>query len=161
MYIDYVYYIAWNKGADIPSGEFNMLSEAASLLIYDLAVIKIPECINVEYIGTERCENCPASKIASYVKQATAWQVSMLYEQGGIDALSGFSSAETGGNERLGDYSVSKVYGTNIDNATTEKTMLNNGVPISTMVRPLLMKAGLLNQWAYAKINCTKGCDAL
>lgn len=69
------------------------------------------------------------------VKKAVCAEVELLYQQGGIDALTG--NAESGyGSMSLGKFSVSSNTGNKLE--------MINGIPISPMVRSYLLMTGLL-----------------
>ena len=131
-YIDYEYYSGEFNGTVIPENEFNHIAEAASLIIDDISVLSVPIVD-----GT----------VSENVKKAVAFQAEMIYMQGGILAYTGGSIYETASHETLADYSVIKVGGNDMINGTA--TQMQNGVPISPLVEPLLRKDGLMNRWAY------------
>ena len=93
-YIDKQYYGNTFKGNKdlISNTDFERILDIASDVVYDIARIKPSE-----------------SDVASELfKKAVAYEVEFLIEQGGIDAILGFSNAAlAGASESLGDYSVS------------------------------------------------------
>ena len=129
-YIDKTFYDTVLKGTEIPTSEFDRLAEIASDVVYDVCVRK-PEAEDL---------------IDETFKKAVAYQVEMLYLQGGVDAIVGASeAAQTGGSESLGDYSVS-------NGATGHAAILTcSGVPVSSMTVALLRRLGLMSRWVYAR----------
>jgi len=91
-YIDKTYYDDTFHGTEIPETEFTRLADIASDVVYDVCILK------------PKAEDLTDASF----KKAVAYQVELLYQQGGIDAIVGFSEAsQIGGSESLGDYSVS------------------------------------------------------
>ena len=128
-YIDRVYYEDKFLGKPIPLDEFPRIADIASDVIYDVCTVKPTE----------------EDLIDETFKKAVAYQVELLYEQGGIDAILGFSEySQSGGSESLGDYSKSS--GT----SSQEAVMTSGGIPVSTMSVNLLRRLGLMTRWAYA-----------
>lgn len=128
-YIDKTFYDTVLKGTEIPASEFDRLAEIASDVVYDVCILK-PEAEDL---------------IDETFKKAVAYQVEMLYLQGGVDAIVGASeAAQTGGSESLGDYSTSS--------GTTRQTavLTCNGIPVSSMAVALLRRLGLMARWVYA-----------
>ena len=128
-YINQTYYDETFKGTPIPTDVFDRLAEIASDVVYGICIIKPEE----------------KDLIDMTFKKAVAYQVELLHAQGGVDAISGFSSASrSGGSEHLGDYSVSD------GSATQQSVNMFNGIPVSSMTIMLLRQLGLMNRWAYA-----------
>lgn len=128
-YIDKSFYDEAFCGVAMPDDEFRRLAEIASDIVYNACNQK-PEA---------------ADLVDETFKKAVCYQVELLYQQGGADAIVGFSeSSQTGGSESLGDYSVSA--GTTAQEAV--KTL--GGIPVSTMSIMLLRRLGLMSKWAYA-----------
>ncbi len=129
-YIDKTFYDTVLKGTPIPESEFDRLAEIASDVVYDVCTLK-PEAEDL---------------VGETFKKAVAYQVEMLYLQGGVDAIVGCSEAAmAGGSESLGDYSTSS--GTTGHAAV----MTCNGIPVSSMAVSLLRRLGLMTRWAYAR----------
>lgn len=129
-YIDKTFYDTVMMGTEIPASEFDRLAEIASDVIYDVCILK-PEAEDL---------------IDETFKKAVAYQVEMLYLQGGIDAIVGASeAAQASGSESLGDYSASG--GT----ARQTAVLASNGVPVSSMAVALLRRLGLMSRWVYAR----------
>lgn len=129
-YIDRTFYDTVLMGTEIPASEFDRLAEIASDVIYDVCTLK-PEAEDL---------------IDETFKKAVAYQVEMLYLQGGIDAIVGASeAAQASGSESLGDYSTSG--GT----ARQEAVLVSNGIPVSSMAVALLRRLGLMSRWVYAR----------
>ena len=128
-YIDKTFYDNTFKGTAIPATEFDRLADIASDVVYGICTVK-PEAEDL---------------IGETFKKAVAYQVELLFMQGGIDAVVGFSEASSsGGSESLGDYSVSE--------GTARQTAVRtyNGIPVSSMTLMLLKQIGLMTRWAYA-----------
>lgn len=129
-YIDQSFYSESFGGREIPQNEFERLADIASDIIYDV------------------CNRKPNSNIEanSVFKKAVCYEVELLYEQGGVDAILGFSEAALNGNsESLGDYSISA--------GTTDQTAVTtyNGIPISPLAVMSLKRLGLMTKWVYAE----------
>lgn len=134
-YIDKTFYESSFHGITIPMEEFDRLADIASDVVYGICIIK-PEDEDL---------------IDETFKKAVAYQVELLYRQGGVDAVVGFSEASySGGSESLGDYSISG------GNARQEAVKTYNGIPVSSMTLMLLRKLGLMARWAYAR-RCQRG----
>lgn len=129
-YITKDFYLNTFCGREIPDSEFERLADIASDLIYDVCNIK------------------PNSKdIADHAfKKAVCYMTEMLYEQGGVDAIVGFSEAnQASGSESLGDYSVGAG-----GNAGANAYSIG-GIPISSLAIGQLRRLGLMSRWAYAE----------
>ena len=128
-YIDKTYYEETLNGISISESEFNRLADIASDIVYGICIIKPTADI----------------LISDPYKKAVAYQVEMLYAQGGVDAILGFAEASySGGTERLGDYSISA------GNTRHEAVNTFQGIPVSSMTIMLLKQLGLMRRWAYA-----------
>ena len=112
---------------DIPDTEFTRLASIASDLIDSIVTVEIDT----------------AADYMDKVQKATAYEVEMLYEQGGIDAVTGMASGSAISSEHLGSYSVS------VNASVASKTATKGGIPISELTISLLKKAGLIVRWAY------------
>lgn len=132
-YIDTEYYSNIFNGSAIPPEEFERLAQMASDFIDSVVYL-------------------PIKDVTDNVKRATAYQMEMLYSQGGVDAVTGNASASAG-TERLGDYSISGGTSSgNPQNGST--TLMVNGIPISALAVSLLRREGLMRRWAYAGWRC-------
>lgn len=128
-YIDKDFYSETFKGNEIPESEFDRLASAASEIIYGQCNVKPSQSV------TE----------SEDFKRAVAYQVEMLFEQGGLEALQGFSAAsQSAGSERLGNYSVSGGA------AGSEVITAAGGIPISSVSIMILRRLGLMCRWVYA-----------
>lgn len=136
-YINEGYYKGTFKGTEIPEREFPRLAEIASDVIDSIVTIKIDE-------DTAQTD---------IVKKATAYEVEMLYQQGGVDAVIGFANGLAIGSESLGGYSVS-VAG---NNGSQVIMRTKDGIPVSALAISLLKKAGLMCRWAYAGVYKNRG----
>ena len=118
-------------GTSIPEVEFKKLADIASDVIYDVCIIKPDE----------------DSVYEDAFKKAVCYQAEMLYLQGGIDAIVGFSeSSQASGSESLGDYSVGGAVSGSQANFNTL-----GGIPVSKLAIGQLRKLGLMSRWAYAE----------
>lgn len=129
-YIDQDYYEQTFGGKPIVNPfEFKRLADIASEVVYDICRVKPNE----------------TDLVKDEFKRAVAYEVEFLCEQGGVDAILGFSNASmAGGNESLGDYSVSG--GSSAEAVITAP----GGIPISPMALMMLRRIGLMSRWAYA-----------
>lgn len=128
-YITEDYYRNTFGGREVLSSEFSRIADIASELVYDICRVK-PSEDNI---------------VSEEFKKAVAYEVEFLSEQGGIDAILGFSaSSVAGGSESLGDYSVS--------GGSSAQAVLTTpgGIPVSPMAIMLLRRIGLMSKWAYA-----------
>lgn len=129
IYIDRTFYTETFKGRDIPAPDFDRLAEAASEAVYATCRLKPDE----KMITNEN------------FKKAVCYETELLYEQGGIDAITGLSvSAAACGSESLGDYSVA--------DGSSQKgvAMLTGGIPVSPVALQILKRLGLMSRWAYS-----------
>lgn len=128
-YIDKDYYGNEFGGQPIEDNDFPRLADFASEVVYDICRVKPIE----------------SDLVKAEFKKAVAYEVEFLSEQGGIDAILGFSaSSMAGGSESLGDYSVS--------GGSSAQAVLTTpgGIPVSPMAIMLLRRIGLMSKWAYA-----------
>lgn len=136
-YIDEGYYKGTFRGTEIPEKEFPRLAEIASDVIDSIVTVEIDK--NTAETDT--------------VKKATAYEVEMLYQQGGVDAVIGFANGTAIGSESLGGYSVSNVG----NNGSQVIMRTKDGIPVSALAISLLKKAGLMCRWAYAGVYKNRG----
>lgn len=135
-YITKEYYDDTFHGTEIPVTEFGRIADVASDIVFDTCNVK-PNDDDVE---------------DPTFKKAVAYETEFLYEQGGLDAVLGFSDAAlASAGERLGDYSASG------NNAARRGVKFVNGVPVSPMAIMLLRRLGLMCRWAYAERGCEDG----
>lgn len=136
-YIDKFFYSVEFKGTPIPDDEFDRLAEIASDVISSIATMGIDE----DTANTDK------------VKKATAYEVEMLYQQGGINAIIGFAEGSAIGSESLGGYSIS-----NTANSGSQVIMrTKDGIPVSSLAISMLKKAGLMCRWAFAGMRAKNG----
>lgn len=130
-YINREYYDDIFCGTPIEDNSlFERLADISSDVIYEVCIVKPSQT-------DEQTET---------FKKAVAYEVEMLYKQGGIDAAVGYAeSSLTGVSEHLGDYSCSG--GTPRHGAIRT----SDGVPVSSMAIMILRKMGLMCRWAYAR----------
>ena len=132
-YINETFYNTKFCGRPIPAADFPRLADIASDVIDSICYIK-PEG---EILTDKR------------FKRAVAYQLELLYEQGGVDAITGSSElSQSGGSESLGDYSVSSGGSGSAADGSAMKVV--NGIPISPLAYALLEQLGLMQRWAYA-----------
>lgn len=127
-YIDYSYYTETFGGTEIPESEFPRLAQAASDVIDDVVYPTLIETVT---------EN---------VMRATAYELEILYAQGGAAAFTGFSASQVG-YESLGDYSLT-AGASSSETGSSNNTLTLHGIPISELAIGLLRRDGLLNRWA-------------
>lgn len=131
-YIDKDYYDNTFKGEAIEEALFARLADIASEMVYGICIVKPEE----------------EDLIDETFKKAVAYQVEMLYQQGGIDAVTGFSEVSmAGGSESLGDYSISEGSGS----GSTAQVRTYEGIPVSPVTLLLLKRLGLMSRWVYAR----------
>lgn len=129
IYIDAQFYNGTFKGREIPTEDFARLAEAASETIFAVCRIKPDDCIS------RRLD----------FKKAVCYETELLYEHGGIDAITGVSLASVNaGSESLGDYSVSA--GSSQKGVAT----LEGGIPVSPLAMQILKRLGLMSRWVYS-----------
>lgn len=131
MYINCEWYTEEFKGKKVPLDDFEHLAEMASDVIDSICTVSIDE----------------ETAKSNLVKKATAYEVELLFSQGGVDAVTGGHDNPVVASESLGDYSVSYV-----NNNTSQQLMrTEDGIPVSPLAVPLLRRAGLMHRWAYAE----------
>ena len=126
-YINYSYYTETFGGTAIPESEFNRLAQMASDIIDDVVYI-------------------PIETVTDNVMRATAYELELVYAQGGTNAITGFSASQIG-YESLGDYSLT-AGASSSDNGSANNTLTLHGIPVSQLAISLLRKDGLMNRWA-------------
>lgn len=112
--------------------EFERLSDIASDVIYDVCAVKPDEYIK---------------NLADY-KKAVCLEIEMLSEQGGVDAILGFSEmTQMTNSESLGSYSVSG------SSASQSSVPALNGIPISPMSLACLKRLGVMQRWSHLRAS--------
>lgn len=119
-------------GTEIPYAEFSRIEAIARDVIYDV------------------CNKKPTDEqmqTAEYQK-AICYEMEMLYQQGGIDAIVGFAEGLNGiTSESLGGYSVS-------GGANGKEAMLaKGGIPASSLAIAQLRRLGLMSRWLYSGVK--------
>ena len=138
-YITKTYYDAEFRGKSIPANEFDKLEDIASDVIYEICRVK---------------PNEDDIQDPAFMK-AVAYEVEFLQEQGGVDAILGFSDVQlSASSEHLGDYSVSS--GGNSSGASGSSIIVVDGIPVSSMAIILLRRMGLMSRWAFAGVERAK-----
>ena len=128
-YINSVYYREKFEGTPIPDSELKRLIDIASEIVQNLCTVTI----------------YPEDLESDDFKRAVAFQVELLYDQGGVGAILGRADAAlSGGSESLGDYSVS------VGSSASESLMTLGSIPVSPMTRMILGRMDLTSKWAYA-----------
>ena len=128
-YICFEEYITGYGGNAVPEDEFDYLADAASDII-DVLVTH------------------PIKKVTDKIRLAAAYEVEVLYAQGGLDALGGLASVTSGITEKIGDYSISTPYVSN------EKRCYSiGGIPVSGMTLAILRHEGLLTRCIYEEAS--------
>lgn len=121
-YLSYEEYVAGFHGSAVPEEEFAYLANAASAIV-DLLVSR------------------PIAHVNDRIRLATAYQVELLFAQGGIDALAGLATVTSGIDEKLGDYSIGTPYVAN------EKRCYSiGGIPVSGLTVSILRREGLMSR---------------
>ena len=136
-YIDKFFYSVEFKGTPIPDDEFDRLAEIASDVISSIATMEIDE----DTANTDK------------VKKATAYEVEMLYQQGGINAIIGFAEGSAIGSESLGGFSISNTAKSGSQVIMRSKVC----IPVSSLAISMLKKAGLMCRWAFAGMRAKNG----
>lgn len=138
-YITKTYYDAEFRGKSIPANEFSRLEDIASEVIYEICRVKPDE----------------DDILDAAFKKAVAYEVEFLQEQGGVDAILGFSDMQlSAGSEHLGDYSVSG--GSNSASSSGSSIIVVDGIPVSSLSIMLLRRMGLMSRWAFAGVKRAK-----
>ena len=126
-YLSYETYVSGFGGSAVPEEEFDYLASAASAIV-DLLVSR------------------PRAAVTDSVRLAVAYQVEVLYAQGGIDALGGLATVTSGIDERLGDYSIGTPYVAN-----ERRCYSIGGIPVSGMTVAILRREGLMGRCVYGE----------
>lgn len=129
-YITYEYYANTFHGLTIPESEFDRMAEMASDMI---------DAIAVRPVDLEKID-------AALLAKATAYQMELLYTQGGVDAVTGKATSQVVTNEKLDEYSISEQQSA----SAAENTLTVNGIPVSPLAVAILRKLGLMCRWFYA-----------
>lgn len=121
-YLSYETYVAGFHGSAVPEEEFDYLANAASAII-DLLVSR------------------PIVEVNDRIRLATAFQVELLFAQGGTDALAGLAAVTSGIDEKLGDYSIGTPYVAN-----ERRCYSIGGIPVSGLTVSILRREGLMSR---------------
>lgn len=129
VYIELTWYKDVFGGKIVPDDEFDHMARLASDVVDMVALLEItPEIAQKEQ-----------------VKKATAYEMELLYQQGGDDAVNGNAEA-FGGSESLDRYSYNRP-----SNDVLESAMDTvDGIPFSPIARRLLFRAGVMTSNVYA-----------
>ncbi len=126
-YLSYEAYVAGFGGRAVPEDSFDYLANAASAIV-DLLVTH------------------PIVEVTDKIRLAVAYEVELLFAQGGIDALAGLATATSGIDEKLGDYTIGTPYVAN------EKRCYSiGGIPVSGLTVSILRREGLMSRCVYGE----------
>lgn len=129
-YVTKTYYEDTFHGQPIPADQFTRLADTASDVVDMIVLIPIdPDKTDMELIA-----------------KATSYELEYLYQQGGIDAITGKAASGMSNTERLDEYSVSE----SVSESTAANLLSVNGIPISPLTVAILRKLGLMCRWLYA-----------
>ena len=129
-YLTKQYYVETFHGQTVPDDQFDRLADMASDVID--AVVLVP-------IDAEKHD---MDKIA----KATAYEMEYLYQEGGLDAITGKATSGMVQSEKLDEYSISESQ----SDTTKQQTLTVNGIPISALAVAILRSLGLMCRWWYA-----------
>lgn len=117
--------------------DFEKLSRLSEIIVEDTCVVKPDDVI----------------KNTKEYKEAVCNEIEFLNEQGGADAVLGFSEYSQGlKSESLGSYSISApASADSLSKAGGVETV--NGIPISSISIMLLRKLGLMTRCAFVKAS--------
>lgn len=135
-YLTKEYYVNSFRGAHIPDGEFERLAQTASDVIDALVTRPITEETDKDALA-----------------KATAYQLEYIYQQGGLDAVTGAAANQQVVTEKLDDYSVSQQLTT----AAEQNQISIYGLPVSPLALMILRKLGLMSRWLYSGRGCCHG----
>lgn len=127
-----VFYSEEFCGIPIADHEFDRLARIAKDVIYDV------------------CNRKPTSteQETDEYRTAVCYQIEMIHQQGGVDAVNGFAESLTGiTSESLGGYSVSGAAN------AKDSVLAKNGVPVSSIAISQLRKLGLMSRWLYSGVR--------
>ena len=124
-YLSYEAYVSGFGGRTVPEEDFDYLANAASAIV-DLLVTR------------------PIVTVTDKIRLAVAYEVELLFAQGGIDALSGLATVTSGIDEKLGDYTIGTPYVAN------EKRCYSiGGIPVSGLTVSILRREGLMSRCVW------------
>ena len=130
--LDINYYNSVFNGNPIDQNAFVRLKMIAEDLVYDVCNKKPTEEQMLE---------------EAYLK-AICYEIEMLNEQGGVDAILGFSENANGiASESLGGYSVSN------GNVSGGSILVKDGIPVSSLAISQLRRLGLISRWMYSGVR--------
>lgn len=127
-YLTKDYYEDTFHGVSIPDSQFDRLALAASDVIDALVTRPITDDVDKDTLA-----------------KATAYQLEYIYQQGGIEAITGSAAGQHVTTEKLDDYSITEQF-----TASAEQNQLSvNGIPVSPLALSILRKLGLMSRWLY------------
>lgn len=129
-YITQQYYTETFHGQAVPDDQFDRLADMASDVIDAIVLVPID------------AEKHDMDKIA----KATAYEMEYLYQEGGLDAITGKATSGMTVSEKLDEYSV----GESVSDSTKAHLLTVNGIPVSALAVAILRKLGLMCRWWYA-----------
>ena len=122
-------------GATIPVGDFDRLALTASDVIDALVARPIPDDVDKDTLA-----------------KATAYQLEYIFQQGGIEAVTGSAAGQRVTTEKLDDYSISQQ----LTSAAEQNQLTINGIPVSPLAVAILRRLGLMSRWLYCQGRVTR-----
>lgn len=129
-YLTKQYYVETFHGQTVPDDQFDRLADMASDVIDAIVLVPID------------AEKHDMQKIA----KAAAYEMEYLYQEGGLDAITGKATSGMVQSEKLDEYSISESQ----SDTTKQQTLTVNGIPISALAVAILRGLGLMCRWWYA-----------
>lgn len=129
-YITKDFYLNQFHGQTIPDEQFDRLADMASDVIDAVVLVKID----------------PDKHDMDKIAKAAAYEMEYLYQQGGLDAITGKASSGMTVSEKLDEYSVSE----SVSDSVKDHLLTVNGIPVSALAVSLLRNLGLMCRWWYA-----------
>ena len=129
-YVTQEYYSDTFHGQAIPDDQFDRLAAMASDIIDSIVYVPID----------------PQKVDMTLVAKATAYEMEYIYQEGGIDAITGKAASSLKTSEHLDDYSISE----SVSDGAADSALSYNGIPVSSLAVAILRKLGLMCRWLYA-----------
>ena len=117
-------------GTTVPENEFDRLALTASDVIDALVARPITDDVDKDTLA-----------------KATAYQLEYIFQQGGIEAVTGSAAGQRVTTEKLDDYSVSQQ----LTSAAEQNQLSINGIPVSPLAVAILRRLGLMSRWLYCR----------
>lgn len=129
-YLTKDYYTNTFHGQAVPDDQFDRLADMASDVIDAIVLVPIdPEKHDMELIA-----------------KAAAYEMEYLWQEGGLDAITGRAASGQTVTEKLDEYSI----GESVSESTKSQLLTVNGIPVSALAVAILRKLGLMCRWWYA-----------